>query len=206
MHDHQLRVHNLPRDVDERRFDGQRGHRDRSAAGDLDDLPGAGVGCARSRAVPGSRGRTCGGGQRRSGMKSCWAASGRAANRRVRSGQFAVRIHARRRWRASGVHYHDERHAGTASCAAGGSRDCRRRFVNLSAVVASVKDEPRIDILCAGTDGQRDARRYPGGGRDCARTLSDAVDARAATERRGSDGTAGMELVSGKVGSEQAAR
>jgi 2-phosphosulfolactate phosphatase len=27
-------------------------------------------------------------------------------------------------------------------------------FLNLSAVVASVKDEPRIDILCAGTDGQ----------------------------------------------------
>ena len=27
-------------------------------------------------------------------------------------------------------------------------------FVNLSAVAASVKDEPRIDILCAGTDGR----------------------------------------------------
>ena len=26
-------------------------------------------------------------------------------------------------------------------------------FVNLSAVVASVRDEPRVDILCAGTDG-----------------------------------------------------
>ena len=26
--------------------------------------------------------------------------------------------------------------------------------MNLSAVVASVKDEPRIDILCAGTDGE----------------------------------------------------
>ncbi|MEX2307142.1 MAG: 2-phosphosulfolactate phosphatase [Pirellulales bacterium] len=27
-------------------------------------------------------------------------------------------------------------------------------FVNLSAVAASVKDEPRVDILCAGTDGR----------------------------------------------------
>jgi 2-phosphosulfolactate phosphatase len=27
-------------------------------------------------------------------------------------------------------------------------------FLNLSAVVASVKDEPRVDILCAGTDGR----------------------------------------------------
>src|SRR4051812_18616041 len=26
-------------------------------------------------------------------------------------------------------------------------------FLNLSAVVASIKDEPRVDILCAGTDG-----------------------------------------------------
>jgi len=38
------------------------------------------------------------------------------------------------------------------------AREARRvlvgAIVNLSAVVASIKDEPRIDILCAGTDGK----------------------------------------------------
>ena len=33
-------------------------------------------------------------------------------------------------------------------------------FLNLSAVVASLKDEPRVDILCAGTDGAKRARIF----------------------------------------------
>ena len=62
-------------------------------------------------------------------------------------------------------------------------------FVNLSAVVASVKDEPRIDILCAGTDGSETREDILAAGA-MVDQLCDVAGRRLAIERRSARGRA----------------
>ena len=85
---------------------------------------------------------------------SCWAASGAAADRWVSTS--AIRRRNTRREAVGGRRVFITTTNGTRALhhARLAQRVVVGAFVNLSAVVASVKDEPRVDILCAGTDGE----------------------------------------------------
>ena len=91
--------------------------------------------------------------EKEGGRRSCWAASGAGSG--LRGSIWAIRRPSTRRksWQAGGCSSPPPTARGR--CIMRG----RRRvvvlgsFLNLSAVVASLKDEPRVDILCAGTGG-----------------------------------------------------
>ena len=194
MHDRRLNVHPLPQLVAENALAGQHGGGDRSAAGDDDDLPGAGVGGDGGRAVSGNRG-SAGGCRAAAGPRQDRARrrAGRPADRGLRPGQFAGRVHAGRRLAGRRVFFTTTNgtraldHARLARrvlvgvvCEPFGG--CRSLFV----------DESRIDILCAGTDGEETREDILAAGAMVDATCISHDDADWQTERGGRGGASEM--------------
>ena len=163
----------------------QHGGRDRPAAGDVDDLPGAGVRGARGRAVSGDRRSACRRGEADRDERRARRRARRQADRRVSTSAIR-RPNTRRRPLAAGACFITTTNGTRALHHArlGRRGSLSASFLNLSAVVASVKDEPRVDILCAGTDGDETREDILAAGAIVDQLLRSIATARLAVERR----------------------